>query len=339
MFHEFVVLPIFNLLVTIYALLPGHNFGLALIVFTIVVRLLMWPLVKKQLRQAKITRALQPELKRIKQEAAGDRQKESTMMLELYKERGVNPFGSIPTLIVQMIILIGLYSGLMKVIKDHKHIIDMAYPFLQDLSWLKQLANNLHLFDNTLFGIVDLARPAIGPKGFYLPAFLLVLGSAVIQFLTSRQLMPVTKDGRKLRHILRDAGDGKQADQSEVSAAVSKNMQYFIPFMVFFFTINLAAALSLYWLVGGIVAYIQQAIALRDEGEDLAASVATISSSSPKSKTTAKAKSTIAKPSNKDTVVRTTKSGSKVIYSSIPEAELVSTPKSPTKKPTKKRRR
>lgn len=338
MFHDFVVLPIFNLLVTIYALLPGHNFGLALIVFTIIVRLLMWPLVKKQLRQAKVTRSLQPELKRIKQEAKGDRQKESAMMLELYKERGVNPFGSIPTLIVQMVILIGLYSGLMKVIKDHKQIIDMAYPFLQDFSWLKKLGGNLHQFDNTLFGVVDLARPAIGQKGFYLPAFLLVVGSAGIQFLTSRQLMPVSKDSRKLRHILRDAGEGRQADQSEVSAAVSKNMQYFIPFMVFFFTINLAAALSLYWLVGGLVAYIQQAIALRDEGDDMAASVANATNATKGKAKPTTSKSTVSKPSNDNTVVRTTKSGSKVIYSSIPEAEIISTPKT-TKKPTKKRRR
>jgi len=112
MFTTFVVQPIFNLLVLIYSLIPGHNFGLAIILFTIVIRLLMWPIVKKQLRQTKITRQLQPELKRIKKEAAGDKQKESKMMMELYKERGVNPFGTLPVLIIQMIVLIGLYSGL-----------------------------------------------------------------------------------------------------------------------------------------------------------------------------------------------------------------------------------
>ena len=76
MFTDFVVQPIFNLLVLIYALIPGHNFGLAIVIFTVVIRLLMWPLVKKQLRQTKITRQLQPELKRIKKEAKGDRQRE-----------------------------------------------------------------------------------------------------------------------------------------------------------------------------------------------------------------------------------------------------------------------
>ena len=66
MFTTFIVQPIFNLLVFIYALIPGHNFGLAIILFTVVVRLLMWPLVKKQLHQAKAMRKLQPELKKIK---------------------------------------------------------------------------------------------------------------------------------------------------------------------------------------------------------------------------------------------------------------------------------
>ncbi len=66
MFTTLIVQPIFNLLVFIYAILPGHNFGLALIIFTIIIRLLMWPLVKKQLHQARAMRELQPEIKKIK---------------------------------------------------------------------------------------------------------------------------------------------------------------------------------------------------------------------------------------------------------------------------------
>src|SRR6185437_10265103 len=105
MFTTYIVQPIFNLLVLIYAILPGHNFGLAIIIFTIIVRLLLWPLVKKQLHQAKAMRKLQPELKRLKKEAKGDKQKESMMLMELYKERGINPFGSIGVLIIQLPIL------------------------------------------------------------------------------------------------------------------------------------------------------------------------------------------------------------------------------------------
>lgn len=271
MFTTLIVQPIFNLLVLIYALLPGHNFGLSIIIFTIIIRLLMWPLVKRQLRQTKLMRKLQPELKRIKQEAKGNKQKESMLMMELYKERGVNPLATFPILIVQAVILIGLYIGLNKVIHNPQDMVSFAYPALQHLSWIQHLAHHAKDFDNTLFGFIDLSRSALGPTGTYLPALVLVLGSAFIQFMTSRQLMPTTKDSRKLRDILKDAGNGKQADQTEVSAAVGRSTQYIIPFMVFIFTVNLPAALSLYWLTGGIVAYIQQAIALREDEEDMEA--------------------------------------------------------------------
>jgi YidC/Oxa1 family membrane protein insertase len=269
MFTHLIVQPIFNLLVLVYALLPGHNFGLALIIFTVLIRLLMWPLVKRQLRQTKLMRALQPDLKRIKKEAKGDRQKESLLMMELYKERGVNPLATIPILIVQLLILIGLYSGLRRVIDDPKNIVDFAYPSLQHIGWIHHLSHNIKDFDNTFLGFIDLTRSALGPQGFYLPAMVLVIGSAVAQFLTSRQLMPVDKDARRLRDILKSAGDGKQADQAEVNAAVGRSTQYIIPFMVFLFTVNLPAALSLYWLTGGVVALIQQSIALREDEADL----------------------------------------------------------------------
>ena len=271
MFQTFVVQPIFNLLVTIYALLPGHNFGIALIIFTVIVRLALWPLVKKQLHQTKITRELQPELKRIKKEAAGDKQKESMMMLELYKEKGVNPLGSLPVLIVQMVVLIGLYTGLTKVIRDPHQIYQFAYGFLQNTSWLKELAENIHKFDNTLFGVVDLSRAAISGKGFYLPAFLLVVASAVMQFITSKQIMPTTKDSPKFRDILNSAANGKPADQTEVTAAVGRTTVYIIPAMVFFFTINLASALSLYWFVGSLVAYFQQKAVLGTDTKEMEA--------------------------------------------------------------------
>jgi YidC/Oxa1 family membrane protein insertase len=309
MFTTFVVQPIFNLLVLIYSVIPGHNFGLAIIIFTIVIRLLMWPLVKKQLRQTKITRKLQPELKRIKKEAAGDKQKESKMMMELYKERGVNPFGTLPILVVQMIVLIGLYSGLVKVIRDPQQIVQFAYAPLQHLSWLQNVAANSKAFDNSLFGLIDLSRAALSPHGVYVPALILVMLSATTQFLSGRQLMPTDKDARKLRHILKDAGDGKKADQSEVNAAVSRSTMYILPVMILLFTINIAAALSLYWFTGGLVAYLQQRSALKDEGGDMI-----IAADEP----------------------RKGEQGSKITISNIPEAEIVTTKQQTPKTKTKK---
>lgn len=271
MFTTFIVQPIFNLLVLIYAILPGHNFGLAIIIFTVIVRMALWPLVRKQLRHVKAMRKLQPEIKAIKKKAAGNKQKEQLMTMELYKEREISLFGPILILIPQFIILIGLYSGLNKVVHHPEEIINFAYPFLQHLGWMQQLATNINQFDETLFGIVDLTRSASGPSGIYWPAMIIVLASATVQYFQSNQLLPNDKNGRKLRDILKSAGNGEQADQSEVQAAVSRSTIFLLPIVIFFVTIGLPAALGLYWLVGGIVAIIQQTIILREDEETMEA--------------------------------------------------------------------
>lgn len=313
MFTTLIVQPIFNLLVLIYAILPGHNFGLALIIFTIIIRLLLWPLLKKQLHQAKAMRKLQPEIKRVKQAAKGDRSKESQMLMELYKERGINPFATFPTLIVQLIVLIGLYSGLRRIISDPHAIVTFAYPSLQHLPWMKELSHNIHKFDDTLFGFINLSRAAINKgSGIYLPAMAVVLGSAVAQYYQSKQLLPDSKEQRGLRDILKSAGTGTKADQSEVNAAVGRSTRYLLPVMIFFFTVSIASALSLYWLTGGIVAYIQQSFVLRDDETEMEA---------------------IADKPSKD-------------IANIPEAEIIEKPTKPsknnsskTKKSAKKKRK
>lgn len=268
-FQDVVVQPIFNLLVLIYSILPGHNFGLAIIIFTIVVRLLMWPLVKKQLHHAKAMRELQPEIKKIKAQTKGDRQKESQMLMELYKERQISPFGSFGIIIIQFIILIGLYSGLRKVVDNPQAIVDFSYSWMHNLPWLKSLESNIGQFDATLLGFIDLSKAAL-PKtgGIYWPAMFLVIGSAVTQYYQSKQLMPSDKDARSLRTILREAGQGKQAEQGELNAAIGRGTRFLIPGMIFLFTVSIPAALSLYWLTGGIVAIIQQGrILKKDESE------------------------------------------------------------------------
>ena len=269
MFTTFIVQPIFNLLVLIYNIIPGHNFGLSIIIFTVVVRLLLWPFVRRQLHQTKLMRKLQPELKEIRKKANGNKQQESVMMMELYKERGVSMFASLRMLLIQLPILLGLYAGLTRILKDPNEIVSFAYPFIQGFDWMKELAKNIGQFDETLFGLIDLTKPALGNGGVYWPAMFLVVASAAVQFYQSKQLLPVEKDGRSLRKILREAGDGKQADQSEVNAAVGRNTIFLFPAMIFLFSVGIASAISLYWLVSGIVAFIQQKIVLGDDVEEM----------------------------------------------------------------------
>ena len=75
-----------------------------------------------------------PDIKRIKAATKGNRQKESQLLMELYKERGVNPVGTLPTLLIQFVVLIGLYSGLNRIIHDPHSLVTFAYPVLQHLS-------------------------------------------------------------------------------------------------------------------------------------------------------------------------------------------------------------
>jgi YidC/Oxa1 family membrane protein insertase len=273
MFTTLIVQPIFNLLVLIYALIPSHNFGVAIILFTIIVRLLMWPLVKKQLNHAKAMRELQPELKKIKAATKGDRQKESAMTMALYKEREINPFASLGIVLVQVPVLIGLYVGLKKVIDHPQEIINFSYSALHNLSWMQVVAADISKFDNTLFGIVDLTKPALGEGGIYWPAMVLVIGSAIAQYLQSKQLMPTDKDARSLRTILKEAGSGKNTDQQEVNAAVGRTTQFLIPAFVLLIGLHLEAALPLYWLTSSVIALIQQSIILKEDAKEADASV------------------------------------------------------------------
>lgn len=272
MFQTLIVQPLFNLLAFIYAIIPGHNFGLAIIIFTFVIRMLMWPLLKKQLHHAKAMRELQPEIKKIKEATKGDRQKESMMIMELYKERQISPFGSLGIILVQFVVLIGLYAGLRKVVYHPEAVLEFTYSWVANLPWMKQLAQNISQFDATLFGIIDLSKPAVSQNGaIYIPGLILVIGSAITQYFQSSQLMPTDKDARKLRHILKDASEGKQAEQSEVNAAIGRSTKFLIPVAILFFTLNIASALTLYWFVGGLIALVQQSIILKEDEIELEA--------------------------------------------------------------------
>ncbi len=275
MFTTLIIQPIFNLLVLIYSIIPGHNFGVAIIIFTVIVRLAMWPLLKKQLHNAKAMRELAPELKKIKEAAKGDKQKQSAMTMELYKERGINPFSSIGIVLVQLPIIIGLYSCINRIVKDPHELITFTYSWVANLPWMEELAKDIHKFDDSLLSFVNLTKPALANGKIYWPAMVLVLASAIMQFLQTKQLMPQDKEARGLRRILSEAGQGKTADQQEVNAAIGRFTLYIIPIFVFIFGLHFPAALPLYWFVSSLVAYVQQTIILREDSEEAAQLVVT----------------------------------------------------------------
>lgn len=328
MFTTIIVQPIFNFLVLIYALLPGHNFGLAIIIFTVLIRILMWPLVKKQLNHAKAMRELAPEIKRIKEAAKGDRQKESALTMELYKEREINPFASLGIVLVQLPILLGLYSGLNRIIHDPNQIVSFSYPALHNLSWMQELSHNIHKFDDSLLGIVDLTKTALGSHGIYWAGMVIAVASSVAQFYQSRQLMPKSDEARSLRKILSEAGQGKAADQTEVNAAVGRSTIFLIPGLVFIFAIRLALALPLYWLASSVVAIFQQSRVLREDAAEADASI-----NSKTAKLTPKITKDLAPKA------QTTKSGLKVYRTTLGDQKKETQKSSKNNKSNKRRRK
>lgn len=270
LFDTIVVQPIFNLLVLIYSIIPGADFGIALIILTIIIRFLMWPLVRKQLHQVKVMRKLQPELKKIKKQAKGNRQQESMQMLELYKKHGVSPFRSIGILLVQLPIFIALYRVIQIFTLQRGEIAKYTYDLLENIPVIKLIIEHPDKFNEKLFGFIDLTQHAVGAAKVsdVIVLVLLALVAAGTQYILSKQTMPQEASKKRLRDILTEAGEGKQPDQSEMNAVMMTKMTKFMPIMMFFIMINLPASLALYYAVSNIVAAIQQHhILKKDEAE------------------------------------------------------------------------
>lgn len=269
LFDLILVQPIFNILVLIYGLLPGHDFGVSLVIFTVLVRLAMWPLVKRQLRQTRVMREIQPELGKIKQRAKGNRQLEAQLMMELYKEKGVSPFGSIGLLLVQLPIFIALFAVVNLITQNVSNIAKYTYPAVSQLPAVQDAISGQ--FHATLLGLIDLTKHAVQPgsAGIYWPLMVMAVAAAILQFIQSKQLMPQPKDKKRLRDMLKEQAAGKKVDQSEVSAAVTGKMIWLFPVLTFMVAIYLAGALVLYLLTQSTVAVIQQWLVLRKDQDEL----------------------------------------------------------------------
>lgn len=271
LFDTIVVQPIFNLLVLIYSIVPFADFGIALIIVTIIIRFLLLPLIKKQLHQVKVMRKIQPELARIKKKNKGNKQLEGMQMLELYKKHGINPFRSIGILLIQLPIFIALYRVIQIFTLHRDEIAKFTYDFLENIPQIKLIIEHPDQFNEKLLGVIDLTQHAISAEGINFILVALALVAAITQYKLSKQTMPVSDSDKRIRDILAEAGQGKQPDQSEMNAAMMRKMIKFMPIMMFFIMLNLPGALALYFAVSNIVAAVQQHYILKKDVEELEA--------------------------------------------------------------------
>ena len=162
--------PVFNLITLLIAVVPWHNFGLALILFAIITRFLLHPLIKRQLLQIKRQKELQPEVMKIKQANKGNRQQETKEIMALYKKNNFNPFAALGYILLQLPLLIGLYQVINRVAADNQSLATDSYQVIQNLDWVEELAADSGVFDPTLFGTVDLTRRAFHGAGTFTEA-------------------------------------------------------------------------------------------------------------------------------------------------------------------------
>lgn len=273
LFDSIVVQPIFNLLMWIYSLIPGGDFGVALIIFTIIIRILLWPLVKKQLHQTKAMRKMQPALVKIKKECKGNKQLEATRMMELYKEHDISPFRSIGILFIQLPIFIALFQVIRIFTDNRTELAKYTYDFLEGIAPIKALIEDPSVFNQKFLGFLDLTKQAITSNPISIDFILLTLAviAVITQYIMSKQTTPTQSSTKTLKEIMDEAADGKQADQSEMNAIVMNKMMKFLPVMMFFIMISLPGALALYYATSNIVAVIQQRSILQADAEEMIA--------------------------------------------------------------------
>ena len=291
-----VVRPIVNILFVIFNLV--HDFGLAIIIFTVLVKLLMLPLTKKQLNQTKLIRKIQPELTQIKKNCKGKKQLESLQTMDLYKRYNVKPFASILTLIIQLPIFIAIFSAIRVIAtplpqdnlnnrayeivayegSEIKNLEEKQKIYLDDLQNKDIPAEEKASYDfqPQLFGVINLdvkASDVLMGKFSWSALFILVCAvmASVVQYFATKQQMPSGKSEKKkrFRDILKEAKDGKEIDEADISSMTTGQMSAMMPIMMFIIMFNLNGALAFYYFLSNIITIIQQKIVLKKVDEEI----------------------------------------------------------------------
>ena len=292
-----IVRPIVNIQFMIFNLV--HDFGVAIIIFAVLVKLCMWPLTKKQLKQTRLMRKIQPELTQIRKNCNGNKQLESLQTMDLYKRYNVKPFASILVLLIQLPIFIAIFSAIRVIATPlpQDNLMNRAYEIVayegseikmleeKQGVYLKDLADDSipveekveYDFHPELFGVIDLTAKAsdvINPSRFSWSAvFMLVISiaAAVAQYFATKQQMPSGKSEKKkkFRELLKEAKEGKEIDESDISGMSTAQMGKMMPIMMFIIMVNLHGALAFYYFLSNILTILQQKLILNKVRDDM----------------------------------------------------------------------
>src|SRR3989338_2056485 len=224
-FNTILVQPLFNLLVFFYNLVPGNDLGVAIILLTLVIKLLLYPLSRQSIRSQKTLQELQQKMEALKKQYKNDKEKLAKEMMALYKTEKVNPLSSCLPLLIQLPFLIAVYqvfaSGL-----------DPA-----SLKWLYSFVTNPQTINSISLGFLDLAKPNL----------VLAVLTGLAQYWQAKMLA-----------VKRPPKGMAGAKDEDMMAMMNKQMLYFMPVFTVIIGISLPSGLVLYWFVMTLLTVGQQ---------------------------------------------------------------------------------
>lgn len=219
LYNEILYRPLFNGLIFLYNI-AGHDFGIAIIILTLVIRGLLYPLSQKAIKSQKEMQELQPKIKEVQQKYKGDREKQSLALMALYKEHKVNPASGCFPILIQLPILFALFSVF-------RHGFDPSR-----LSALYSFVANPGVINPVFLGLIDLSKKSL----------VLALFAGVTQFIQTKMITPKSpKEG-----------------SIDFAGMMSKQMLYIFPVLMVYIGYSVPGGLALYWVVFNIFAIVQQ---------------------------------------------------------------------------------
>src|SRR3989344_415443 len=225
LFNEVFYKPLFNGLIFLYNTIPNHDMGVSIIVLTIIIRLILWPLTNKSIRSQKALAALQPKIEEIKKKFKDNKEAQAKALMAVYSENKINPLGGILPILIQIPIIFALWRVFLNSISSD---FSSIYPFIQAPAEIQTI----------FLGLFDLTKRSM----------LLAVIAVVLQYFQTKMIMPsYTK-----------TPEGRSSGNADFGRIMSKQMLYFGPVisMVIFWT--LPAALPLYWIVVTLMTILQQ---------------------------------------------------------------------------------
>jgi len=227
--------PILNLLVFLYNIIPGHDLGIAIIILTIIIKIIFLPLTKKSLKSQKALQDLQPKIDEIKKNYADKKEEQARAMMNLYKENKVNPFSSCLPLLIQLPFLIAVFQVFRDGLSNGS--LDLVYSFIAK----PETVNTISL------GFLNLSAKNIP----------LAVLSGLAQYWQSK--MMITK---------RPSPKSDGAKDEDMMAIMNKQMLYMMPVLTVFIAMSFPAGLSLYWFITTVLTGLQQLYLFRKHDSD-----------------------------------------------------------------------